>query len=483
MPCRVDPAAATGDDVDEHLIRALRITNPWLRGEPLGPWFERYLPGSYVSRRLELRADHRVVLVVGPRQAGKSTLIWKTLAAGGRPALYLNCEEPSVRTWLRSPALFLADLEELAPEVPVLFFEEVQFLPEAGLFLKGLVDHRTGKEIYATGSSSFDLEAKTRESLAGRARRHLLLPLSIAEIAADQRERRAGGGRTGRELGRIELAEAIERLLVFGSYPPVLVASEPREELATLVESFIVRDASDRFRIRNIAALRKILELAASQIGNLCNLSEWTALAGVSHDTVAEYCQILEETHVLRRVRPFIGGKRAELVKMPKVYFVDNGIRNQIYGGFAPASRRGDRGALVENLVFSELCKKANPLLDTVRYWRSKSKAEVDFVVEHQGRRMALEVKAGDARGKLSRSARSFIDAYEPERFVIVHRGPPETVEVGGTPVEFLRLEELDEAFGEFLGEQPHDEVLPGLTRAARPSRRSPTGSSPSSRP
>ena len=159
--------------MDEHLIRALRVANPWLRGEPLGPWFERFLPPVYVHRRLRLQPDH---------QAGKSTLIWQTLASGGRPALYLNCEDPSVRTWLRSPALFLADLEEIAPEVPILFFEEVPALPEAGLFLKGLVDHKTGKEIYATGSSSFALEAETRESLAGRARRHLLLPLSLSEI-------------------------------------------------------------------------------------------------------------------------------------------------------------------------------------------------------------------------------------------------------------------------------------------------------------
>ncbi len=80
---------------------------------------------------------------------------------------------------------------------------------------------------------------------------------------------------------------------MFGSYPPVHLSDEPRDELATLVESYIVRDASDRFRIRRIAALRKILELAASRVGNLCNFSDWGALAGISYDTVAEYCRIL----------------------------------------------------------------------------------------------------------------------------------------------------------------------------------------------
>ncbi len=440
--------------MDEQLIRALRTANPWLRGEPLAPWFERYLPATYIPRRLRVRADHRVALVVGPRQAGKSTLIWKTLADGARPALFLNCEDPSVRTWLRSPALFLADLEELAPQVSILFFEEVQFLPEAGLFLKGLVDHRTGIEIYATGSSSFDLEAKTRESLAGRARRYLLLPFSVPEIAAASfEEPDAEGALKGSELRRLKLAETIERLLVFGSYPPVHLSDEPREELATLVESYIVRDASDRFRIRHIAALRKILELAASQVGNLCNFSDWGALAGISYDTVAEYCRILEETHIIRLLRPFIGGKRSELTKMPKAFFLDNGVRNQLFGGYGSARSRADYGALVENLVFTELYKNLNPLLDTIRFWRTKSKAEVDFVIEHQGRLLVCEVKAGDARGKISRSGRSFLEAYRPERFLIVHGGARESLEIGETPIEFLNLTGLDGVVRGFLGE------------------------------
>ena len=295
------------------------------------------------------------------------------------------------------------------------------------------------------------MEAETRESLAGRARRQLLLPFSVPEVAAASFEPTdAAGNRKGSELQRVETAEIIERLMVVGGYPPVHLSSEPREELANLVESYVVRDASDRFRIRHIAALRKILELAASQVGNLCNFSEWGALAGISYDTVIEYCRILEETHIIRLLRPFVGGKRAELTKMPKIYFLDNGVRNQLFGGFGAARQRSDRGALVENLVFTELTKNLNPLLDTIRFWRSKSKAEVDFVIEHQGRLLACEVKVGDARGRISRSARSFLAAYRPQRLLIVHGGPPGNIEVEGTPVEFLRLEELDEAVRDF---------------------------------
>ena len=432
--------------MDPQLRRVLLAENPWLRGEDLQEWFRRFLPPTYLPRKLRLSADHRVVLVVGPRQAGKSTLIWKTLAAAGEPALFLSCEEPSIREWLSSPAAFLADLQEVSGEVRTLFFEEVQRLPEAGLFLKGLVDRRTGLRIYATGSSSFDLEAATRESLAGRAQRHLLLPLSLAE---------AGATLPAQPLAREEArSRLVEQMLIFGGYPTVLTADDPRRELATLVEAFVVRDASDRLRIRHTAALRKILELAASQIGNLVNLSEWAALTNVSNDTVAEYCRLLEETHLIRLVRPFVGGKRAEITSARKVYFLDNGIRNQLFGGFQPVADRADQGALLENLAFTEIAKTINPLLDGLSFWRSKAGAEVDFVVEHQGRRLACEVKAGESRGSVSRSARSFIEAYPLEELLIVNRSDWPETSVGDTRVRFLRVVELAGAVEAFLASE-----------------------------
>src|SRR6185436_5843332 len=111
--------------MNPQLRRVLLAENPWLRGVALQEWTRHFLPASYIPRRLQLFADHRVVLVVGPRQAGKSTLIWKTLLEAAEPVLYLNCEEPSIREWLSSPAAFLADLAEVG-QVHGLFFEEVQ---------------------------------------------------------------------------------------------------------------------------------------------------------------------------------------------------------------------------------------------------------------------------------------------------------------------------------------------------------------------
>ena len=428
----------------KHVLRAIRADNPWLTGEDPGEWFSRFLPARYIPRKLRLQADGAICLVVGPRQAGKSTLIWHTLAGMKEPVLLLNCEEMAIREWLRSPAGFLADLQEMSILPGALLFEEIQWLPEAALFLKGVADRRPPFAVFATGSSSFDLASKTRESLAGRARRHLLLPLSLAELKAV-----ATGSSGAEQPGRHQL---LERTAVFGGYPQVVPAADPERELAGLVEALVVRDASDRFRIRHLAAFRRLLELMASQAGNLCNFSEWSSITGISNETVAEYARLVEECHLVRLVRPFVGGKRAELKSTPKVYFVDNGIRNLLFGGLAPLDQRGDRGLLIENLVFSELLKVINPLLDGLHFWRSKSGAEVDFVINHHGRLLACEVKAGTVRQRLSRSARSFIDTYRPERFLVVHAGEPGDSSAGATRIRFLDVFDLGREVEDFLG-------------------------------
>jgi len=238
---------------------------------------------------------------------------------------------------------------------------------------------------------------------------------------------------------------------VFGGYPTVHLSKDPEQEAAGLVEAFVIRDASDRFRVQRLPAFRKVLELAASQIGNLCNYSEWAALSGVSNDTVDDYVDLLEQAHVLKTLRPFAGGKRAEVTRARKLFFIDNGLRNALFGGFARADRRPDLGALFENLVFGEIAKTINPLLDELHYWRSKAGGEVDFVVEHRGKLLPIEVKAGGPRGHLSRSARSFIEAYAPETFLVTCEDAPSNQQVDRTRVRFVRPWEVAGIVREFV--------------------------------
>ncbi len=432
-------------------LRALlELTNPWL-GDPVAAQnaARRRTPKNLLARAAApdlaaaLEDRRRAHLVIGPRQAGKSTLVWSLLSARPQTLLFLNCEETLIRQWCDSPALFVGDLVEWLPEDGVVFLEEAQWLDEAGLFLKGLVDAQTGRRIVVTGSSSYHLLARTRESLAGRATRHALWPLSLREVVSADSHSSAAAFRRARR-------EAMERQLLVGGYPEVWTSQNAESVLQELLTAFVLRDASDRFRIERPDAFRLLLRLLAGQVGDVGSFSEWSHILGIAVSTVSDYVALLEETHLIRRVRPFIGGKRAELTQAPRFYFLDNGLRNLLVGGLTPIEERADIGKLIENWVASELHKRY-PEPGEVRYWRTTGGAEVDFVLEPRpGVLVGIEVKArtGGAM-KITRSMHSFIDAYQPRRMLLVHRGESERQEVGATEVLAVPAELLPEALDE----------------------------------
>jgi len=398
--------------------------NPWLATPAqLATVVHRHVPDAWIPRRVPLDgfADRsRAKLIVGPRQVGKTTWLWHHL--GSRPPsslLYLQCEEPLLRTWLSSPISFLDELRRELPEVDTLFLDEAQHLDEAGLVIKGIIDARLDLDVFVTGSSAFHLDAGTRESLAGRAVRRVMWPLSLREATSP----RPGEAPLA---ARARARAAVDRQWLYGGYPRPFLAEEPAAELSDLVEAFIVRDASDRFRIQHIDAFRRLLQLAATQAGQMVNMSEWSSLLGISAGTVDDYLTVLEESYILRRVPAFSGGRRREITSARRVHYCDAGIRNAVIRAYAPDLHlRPDRGALAETWAFGEVLKSV-PREWGVHYWRAKGGAEMDVVLVLGERLIGVEVKAGKTR--VSRSVRSFADAYAPEAIVLVGS------ELGDTP-------------------------------------------------
>ncbi len=417
--------------------------NPWLtQPDQADALIRRYLPERYVLREAEpinLRGD-RALLIVGPRQSGKSTLAWRLLQSYAPDILYLNLEDPLLRSALDAAIELASLIRERYPFIRAVFLDEAQHLADAGIFVKGLVDAKLGIPILVTGSSSFHLMSKSRESLAGRADRLQLLPFSLRELLRQENPANPIASRS--------LSEKIfSRQMIHGSYPAVYLAPADPDRislLSDLTEALILRDASDLFRIKRVDVFRKLLTLLAGQTGNLLNFSELASICHVDAATIHSYVEILEESHIVKVVRPFAGGKRRELTTSPKIYFVDNGIRNQLLSAFsADIQLRTDKGALMENWVFSELYKRL-PLTAAIHFWRSKAGGEVDFVVEQADNIVAIEVKAADLdRPKLSRSGRSFIDAYRPERFVVLNRSLDTHLTIDDYQIDFQTPETL----------------------------------------
>lgn len=420
------------------LFERISQMNPWLADPDKGAAIAAsYIPSPHIERRagLPIPPKDKALLLIGPRQAGKTTLIWSLLRKSLPKVLYLNLEDPLLRYSLTSPFEFAALFRERYAFVKAVFLDEIQHLEEGSLFVKGLVDAKPGAQVFVTSSSSFHLRGKTRESLAGRAVRRTLYPLLLLELLGFHQPRNP--------LEEERLSNTLlEHLMLFGGYPAVFLAPAQDHKvdlLSDLVDALILRDASDLYAIRRIDAFRRLLGLLAGQTGDLVNMSELAALCGVDVGTVSSYLEILEESHILHRTRPFAAGKRRELTSSPKIHFIDNGVRNQLIRNFSPdLQRRVDRGKLFENWVFSEI-KKVLPLQAGLHFWRSKAGAEVDFVIEQAGKLLAVEAKfSSHIRPKLSRSARSFIQAYQPEALIVVNPSLQADILIERTPVRFL---------------------------------------------
>lgn len=429
--------------MDRDIQVIVETDNPWIRDrDGLSAWLHSRLPATYIPRRAAERsrgrwaATERAHLIVGPRRAGKSTAIWHYLSERRAPVLFIDCEQALVQRWSRSASTFLRDIAGLVSAPVPLFFEEAQHLEEAGLFIKGLVDRVPRAPILVTGSSSFHLRSRTRESLAGRATRTRLLPFSLAELLGDV------GDEPKAVRERIE-TERFERHAIHGGYPDVWLSETPEVELTDLVEAIILRDASDLFSVGRPDAFRRVLHLAATQVGSLVNISEWSSIAGVSRDTVASYLEILESSHVVSLIRPFVGGRRAEITSSPKVFLVDNGIRNRLIHDFKPLSERIDKGAVLENWVFTEISKEL-PRDASLHFWRSAAGAEVDFVIVLGESVVAVEVKSERLRRPtIPRAARSFVKAYEPDQLWLVNMGFASRERIGGTDVSWIAPTEV----------------------------------------
>ncbi|MCP4601386.1 MAG: ATP-binding protein [Proteobacteria bacterium] len=425
-------------DLEQLVLR----TNPWLLNPSKWLVFwsskqpSRYMPRNPIGWSGSF-PKNKATLVIGPRQSGKSTFLGAHIKTLGPQILIVNCEEPLYRAWCKSPAMFMADLREFLPSPNALFFDEVHHLDEAGLFLKGLVDLKPGFPILATGSSSYHLLSETRESLAGRASRVRLLPFSLNELSLDLDDMAPA-------IARVRQKELFSRMLIYGSYPEVWLSDTPEVILSELLESVVMRDASDLFRIDNPEAFRRLVRLMAGQVANLVNLAEWASICGISAKTVSRYIGVLEETQIVTMLRPWISGKRAELTSAPKLFFVDNGVRNAALARYYTLDKRDDIGVLFENCVLTEIIKSVRPILDTVGFWRTRSGAEVDFVIETGGKTIAVEAKAGaPSRLRLTRSAQSFITAVKPDLFITVHQGESIEREFKGCKTLWINPSEL----------------------------------------
>ena len=352
--------------------------------------------------------DRKISLLIGARQVGKTTLLkelFNQLSIKDK-CLFLdldilsNYEKVSNFESLLN-LIKLNGYEESQKRVFYLFLDEFQKYPSLVKVMKNAYDNLVNVKIYASGSSSLTIKNQVQESLAGRKIINELFPLSFEEFLIFKKEENLA--KNLKNINKLkgdnlssslkEYRKFLDEFMIFGGYPEAVLKNSKEEKIqviAGIFDLYVKKDLVEYLNIDKILNVKRLIEFLAVNNGQKIKYEEISKVASLGFLDVKKYIEILKETYLIEVIRPFYKNKNKELIKIPKIYFIDNGVRNYFINNFNQIRLRDDGGFLFEGVVLSELIKAGTR---NIKFWNDKNLEEVDFVLEQDGDIIPIEIK------------------------------------------------------------------------------------------
>ncbi|TVP46241.1 MAG: ATP-binding protein [Mongoliibacter sp.] len=350
---------------------------------------------------------NKVIILLGARQVGKTTLLKEVVRTINVPSTWLNADEADILEAFSSAVTSTQLIQLIGTSTQLVIIDEAQQIPDIGRKLKLIYDNRPDIQVIATGSSAFDLQHQTAEPLTGRKKTFHLFPISYQETVID--------------TSTLEAKRLLDTRLTYGLYPEVV--NNPGQEKETLLEiaqSYLYKDVLQMDSIRKPSHLEKLLKALAFQVGSEVSYHELAQTIGnIDTATVEKYLDLLEKAFVIFKLPAFSRNLRNEIKKGKKYYFYDNGIRNVLISNFSIPEMRQDKGALWENFLISERLKYNSYTGRFVNsyFWRTHDQAEIDYIEEADGILHAFEFKWKDQK---VRFPASFLQAYPDHETAVI---------------------------------------------------------------
>jgi predicted AAA+ superfamily ATPase len=379
--------------------------------------------------------------IKGPRQSGKTTLL-KILQEKlkGKNVVYLNFEDPDVlEAFETNPKRYVKSYMIDSGRYYFLM-DEYQYVKNSGKTLKLLYDTFENAKFIVTGSSSLELSDAIAKFLVGRVFFFELLQFSFNEFLTAKNPRLANVYKeknrqvkefiidsvispTEKDIFQKEFTPLLNEYLTFGGYPALIQKAADSETKKTILkniyDTYVSKDVIQFLKISDPAKYRCIVRSLAALTGKIVNYNELSSTCQSYYKETKQTISTLAETYIIQIIQPFHTNPITELKKNPKVYFFDTGLRNHIINNFNPIEKRTDAGAIIEN--YTLLCLRNSFSNKTINYWRTTAKAEVDFILRLNEEIIPIETKYQQfPKPKISRSLRSFIKTYKPQKALII---------------------------------------------------------------
>ncbi|MEM5830265.1 MAG: ATP-binding protein [Candidatus Aenigmatarchaeota archaeon] len=410
-----------------------------------------YYPRKVEEKILKLIKRREFLIIRGARQVGKTTLL-KHLQSILENADYITFEDIEIRSIFSKYTKEFIE-REISKGIKYLLIDEVQYVKDIGQKLKLIFDLYSEKiKLIVSGSGSFDIKVEVGKYMVGRAFNILLYSLSFEEFllwkAKDLHKYykeffnsltdvlNSENENIASPTFEEEFLKLFKEFIVFGGYPEVVKENDFETKkliLKEIISNYLERDVGYFLGIRNIEKFRDLLVYLADNISKIIEYSSIISDIKISFQILQNYLEILQQSFIISLIRPFYTRKTTELKKSRKLFFIDLGLRNALINNFQKFDERNDKGLLLENFVFCELLRNLEDW--NINYWRSKSKAEVDFVISKENKIIPIEVKISP---EISRSLISFINLYKPKVAIVFNLEKFEIKRVNNTKVFFL---------------------------------------------
>ncbi len=396
-----------------------------------------------------------ISLIVGPRQVGKTTLMLflkDYLEKKGRKTVFLNLDIERDRQFFNSQEYLVSKIKlEIGKQKGYVFIDEIQRKENAGLFLKGIYDMGLPYKFIVSGSGSLELKEKIHESLAGRKRVFELNPVSFDEFVNFKTDYKYEENLADFfSVEKIKIRNYLKEYLNFGGYPRVILEDteyEKRRNIDEIFSSYLEKDISFLLKVKKVESFSSLIKLLSVQSGQILNMSEISSTLGISLPTVKDYLWYAEKTFIIKKITPYFSNKRKEITKSPMVYFYDLGLRNYSAGIFGNLTQTEEDGFLFQNFMYNLLSQKLSHTGANIHYWRTKDRAEIDFVIVSGKKLLPVEVKFRNMkRPVVKKSLKSFIEKYNPRKIIVINLSLSKKIKVNNTEVIF---EEWSQVFGE----------------------------------
>ncbi len=414
-----------------NIIDIFNLQNPWRKNTKFKA--EPYFPRDIFPQILKWLTEPEIIVLIGPRQSGKTTIMNKLIEyllqqkVPANSIFFFNCDNLAIQSFFNSIPDFIRFLSQMnSNKESIVLIDELQRLPNPGLFLKEIFDLKRKIKLIVSGSSSLEIKSKIKETLTGRKKVFTILPFNFIEFIQSENNYKELLIQSPKDIIKNysyfekiwgpKLNSDLFQFLTYGGYPRILQTTDLEKKKNILNEiftSYVQRDVSDFLKIENISGFNKLVQMIALTSGQVINKSDLSLKSGLAINTLDKYLQILQDTFIIDRVVPYFSNRMKEIVKNPKFYFFDPGLRNFALSNFQHPDQRYDKGFLYETFIFQELLELRQDN-SKLKFWRTKVGAEIDFILDWQIKTVPIECKSTMKKPVLSRSYQNFLNFYKP---------------------------------------------------------------------